>query len=611
MRLGPAILLAVAAALVVAGGAYLAQARRPPRNVILFVADGLRSGIVTPQTAPALAAVRDQGVDFRNSHSIYPTVTTANASAMATGHYLGDTGNFANILYVGPEPLGFPVLSTESTMEDDAALGLMNKRYGGDYLTETSWLAAARAQGFSTAAVGKLGPVAIQDVTARDGAGTVIIDDQTGVAPPDGLPLSPDLSKAIKAAGLPLSAPDRGLNTDPGAYNMPGVRVANIEQQDWFTKVVTDVLLPRFKAAGKPFALVFWSRDPDGTQHNQGDSLNTLTPGINGPTTMAAIRNVSNDLQRIRDALKAQGLDKTTDIVVTADHGFSTISKQSRTSAAARLTYRDVPPGFLPPGFLAIDLSLAQRLPLWNPTGLAVPLAEGFHPKGGNALLGADPDHPDLAVTANGGTDFIYLTGKGDARAMARKIVALISAEDYAGGLFVNDDLGPIPGTLPMSLINLKGGARTPQPSIVVEFASRAGGCARADTCQILVADTDLQQGQGNHGSFGRGDTHNFMAAIGPDFKSGFVDSAPVSNADIAWTLARAAGLKLPAKGKLVGRVMSEALKGGAPAEGRAEVVRSRRAANGFMTVLDGQEAGGVRYFDAAGMPGRVLGVRP
>ena len=73
----------------------------------------------------------------------------------------------------------------------------------------------------------------------------------------------------------------------------------------------------------------------------------------------AAIRNVSNDLQRLRDALKALGQDKTTDIVVTADHGFSTTSKQSGTSPSAKLTYRDAPAGFLPPGFLAIDLSLA------------------------------------------------------------------------------------------------------------------------------------------------------------------------------------------------------------------------------------------------------------
>lgn len=33
------------------------------------------------------------------------------------------------------------------------------------------------------------------------------------------------------------------------------------------------------------------------------------------------------------------------------------------------------------------------------------------------------------------------------------------------------------------------------------------------------------------HGSFSRAETMNFMAAIGPDFKNGFVDVAPVSTA--------------------------------------------------------------------------------
>ena len=65
-----------------------------PRNLILFVPDGLRGRIVTPQTAPAMAEVRDKGVNFRNSHSLFPTFTMANGSAMATGHYLGDTGDF-------------------------------------------------------------------------------------------------------------------------------------------------------------------------------------------------------------------------------------------------------------------------------------------------------------------------------------------------------------------------------------------------------------------------------------------------------------------------------------------------------------------------------------
>ena len=42
-------------------------------------------------------------------------------------------------------------------------------------------------------------------------------------------------------------------------------------------------------AKQKPFVLLFWSRDPDGTQHYQGDSLQHLTPGINGPTALAGV----------------------------------------------------------------------------------------------------------------------------------------------------------------------------------------------------------------------------------------------------------------------------------------------------------------------------------
>jgi Type I phosphodiesterase / nucleotide pyrophosphatase len=72
-----------------------------PHNVVLFVADGLRGMIVNRETAPAMTALRDEGVWFRNSHSLFPTFTTANASAMATGHYLGDTGDFSNSIFAG------------------------------------------------------------------------------------------------------------------------------------------------------------------------------------------------------------------------------------------------------------------------------------------------------------------------------------------------------------------------------------------------------------------------------------------------------------------------------------------------------------------------------
>src|SRR5690242_8132060 len=82
-------------------GSVMAAGKQSPHNVVLFVPDGLRALMVTRETAPTMAALRDQGVAFKNSHSLFPTFTTPNASAMATGHYLGDTGDFSNTIYVG------------------------------------------------------------------------------------------------------------------------------------------------------------------------------------------------------------------------------------------------------------------------------------------------------------------------------------------------------------------------------------------------------------------------------------------------------------------------------------------------------------------------------
>jgi hypothetical protein len=111
------------------------------------------------------------------------------------------------------------------------------------------------------------------------------------------------------------------------------------------------------------------------------------------------------------------------------------------------------------------------------------------------------------------------------------------------------------------------------------------------------------------HGSFSRADTWNFMALQGPDFKTHFVDPAPASNADIGRTIAHLLQLKTSDNGKLTGRVLAEALPNGALPETRSRVVISDPAANGVSTVLNMQEVGDTRYFDAAGFPGRTVGL--
>ncbi len=333
-------------------GAAAAQNAKP-RNLILFVPDGLRGGIVTPDTTPAMADIRDKGVHFKNSHSLFPTFTMANSSALSTGHYLGDTGTFSNTIYTGytSVPAGDTVVPF---IENDAVLADVDDHFNGDYLNEETLLKIARGQGFSTAAIGKVGPTLLFDHTDR-GKNTIVIDDSTGGK--TGVPLSDEMKDALTKAGLPLATPSRGDNAKAGDAKTPGTTVANVAQQAYMADVATKVVLPMFKARNKPFVLVFWSRDPDGSQHNTGDSLNTITPGINGPTSMAGIKNADNNLAQLRKALDELGLSANTNIMVSSDHGFSTISKESKTSPSAKVVFDDTPKDFLPMGFLAIDLA--------------------------------------------------------------------------------------------------------------------------------------------------------------------------------------------------------------------------------------------------------------
>jgi hypothetical protein len=581
-----------------------------PHNVILFVPDGLRGRIVSPETAPAMAEVRDRGVNFRNSHSLFPTFTTANASAMATGHYLGDTGDFSNSIYTG-----YPVAAAGGTvtpfLEVDPVLADVDEHFGGDYLNEETILKMARVKGFSTAALGKVGPTLIFDHTDKigaDGIHSIVIDDATGGK--NGVPLSEEMKAALAKAGLPLATPPRGDNGKVGDAKTPGTLVPNTAQQAYFVDVATKVLLPMFKARNKPFVLVFWSRDPDGSQHNNGDSLNTVTPGINGPTSLAGIKNADNNLAALRKALDELGLASDTNILIASDHGFSTISKESKTSPAAKVSYDDTPKDFLPMGFLALDLAKALDLPLFDPNDNNAKVADGAHPKAGNGLLGQDPSKPDLVVATNGGSDLIYLpkNDKGDKKLADRTVKALLD-QDYVSGIFVDDKLGRFPGTLPLSQVNLKGKAVTPTPSIVVNFRSYAEGCGEPTNCSVEIADTVLRQGQGMHGSFGRGDTMNFMAAIGPDFKAGYVDALPVNNADIGMTIAQLMGLHPVNNGGLTGRVMSEALPNGIVLKSADGTITSKPAANGLQTVVKFQRVLSQRYFDVAGFPGRTVGL--
>lgn len=635
------------------------HARPTKRNAVIFIADGLRHGSVNPTDAPTLLKLRKLGVHFVNSHGIFPTFTTANASVMATGHYLGDTGDFSNTIYAGYSIFNTGNFAkTPGTLtpfiENDQILADLDDHFNGNYLNEETILSLARQHGYNTASVGKLGPTAIFDVSQLQPSNkqfpvpfTVFIDDATGSAA--GIPLPSPIITALTTAGLPTVAPNRTngasatsqqSNGFSGNNTTPGTLAANLTQQQYFADALTKAILPTFVQNGQPFVVVFWSRDPDGTQHNQGDSLNTLTPGINGPTSKAAVKNADTNLKQILDFITANpSLAANTDIFVTADHGFSTISHHEVDASgtnfvndyASTFTYKDatgrqeVNTGFTPPGFVAIDLAHQFGLPLFDPDN-QITASDGVtkvyepvdptipqqaatvrqRPGSGDGLIGGTGTIPPagsttdakIVVAANGGSDLIYVPDH-DAQTV-QAIVAFLRTQNYTGGLFVDDAYGPIPGVLPLSSIGLKGDTPLPTPAVAINFKNFALDPKDPNQTRVELADSGLQEGQGMHGSFSRADTFNNMAAFGPDFKQGYTDYAPVSNGDITPTLARILGFDLPSSGELQGRVLREALVGGPEPHDVESRIKKSHKADGVRTVLVFQRYGGVRYYDSA-----------
>jgi len=69
-------------------------------------------------------------------------------------------------------------------------------------------------------------------------------------------------------------------------------------------------------------------------------------------------------------------------------------------------------------------------------------------------------------------------------------------------------------------------------------------------------------------------------------------------------------GLDLPSKGALKGRVISEALAGGAEVAVQSRVLKSAPGPGEVRTILNLQSVGAARYFDAAGFEGKTVGLK-
>jgi len=588
-------------------GVESAASVKPARRVILFVWDGLRPDAIDPQVTPKLAELRDAlGVDFRRHHSVYPTFTMMNAAAFATGARSGAHGFYGNTEYLpglsGTDAKGAPVDYAQPFFtEDHAILHTIDEAYrtrGSALLRVQSLFEAAHAAGLTTAAVGKAGPVFLQDYR-QDGASGVILDED--VALPRQFALS------LQAAGFALPsnvqhhsypegpivlASDNGAPTAPTPARhvtladgvTPDPRATAGSQHKARNSYLMRVFLEYVLPQRDPALSVIWLRDPDSTEHSYG-------PGT--PNVVDALHHQDTLLGELLETLKRLGRESTTDVLIASDHGHSSVGSDPglfplralHGDADGHGTLGEISSaGYIVSGDVrsAEWLRHAGFAHVYDGQGCIFdPVLAGVDNKGhvlhephatsecGRHKQSSTPAYrvpaddelrntPDaIVIAANGGSEYFYVPSR-DQQLVQRLVSALQERRQY-GAIFVRSVYGALPGTFSLARIGLEQpeSVSPPTPDVVVSFDwddAAISGAAPTAPGRILASPRD---NRGTHGSFSPRDVHNILIAAGPDFRVRFADDYPSSNLDVAPTIAALFGFALP---QAEGRVLGEAL---------------------------------------------------
>jgi arylsulfatase A-like enzyme len=276
----------VAALALLAGGAgtglAATQAPATPRlRALVIVVDGLRPDLITRERTPALAALGARGVVSRAHHSIVPTVTRVNASALVTGTAPTGHGILDNTIYL-------PTVDSARALNtgDGELMERADSVLGGTLLTATTLPTrlAERGLRMAVASSGSSGSAYL-----LAGAGRAPILNTTMTRPRS-------LETLVQSRLGPIAEFE-------GAPNLK----ANARAVDALLRIVVDSL--------DPDVAMLWLSDPDHTAHGAG---------LGSMLADSAIRAVDREVGRVLDGLATRGLTDRTTIFVVSDHGFST-----------------------------------------------------------------------------------------------------------------------------------------------------------------------------------------------------------------------------------------------------------------------------------------------
>ena len=269
------------------------------RHVVVVVWDGMRPDFVNEQNTPALWKLAQSGVTFRNHHSVFPSATIVNGTAINTGVYPNRSGILANHDY-RPEV----DLKRSIDVENARVVRKGDELSGGNYIAVRTIAELVHNGGGKTAIATAKTVGLLFDRKADSRSGQTIF---AGESAPAGA-----ITEIVKMLGTFPTA------TQPS------------ERDAWTTKALTDFL---WREDVPSFSLL-WLSEPDDTEHK-------TAPGA--PAAISAIKSSDDNLARVLAALDRHNARSTTDIFIVSDHGFSTIARAI-----------DVPKILRDPGFDAV-----------------------------------------------------------------------------------------------------------------------------------------------------------------------------------------------------------------------------------------------------------------
>ena len=575
-----------------------------------MVLDGFRADMLNPVDTPNIDSLARRGVRFTKNHSVFPCTTLTNAGAIATGSYPQRSGWWGEKLYVptaaGTDARGERIDFTQHVdARDWGTLKRLDEAHGGRLLATPTLFRVAKAAGLTTAVIGKAAATFIQDLEFA----TYFLDTDTA-APlafarelqARGYALPPQTPKAFPEIVLPpeyvnpyaASRPkllEDGLTADP---SHPDARPAQTAGYAYFLKQYLEFILPE----KRPDLTLLWINEPDATMHTYG-------PGSS--QYRAALRMVDGWVAEIVARVEELGLAPTTDIILTADHGATTVAGHP-----GHFPLRQISTAIGADGVPVARPGAVEHDHGWSVSGQAIlveplrragfkafngrkcvydPLMTGLRADGSTVYpalaepgvcdgkkytsagypLPAPGDVPADAVLImeTAGGDFLYVPG-GD-RALVARLVRFLQETPEVGAIFVSSRHGDIPGTLPLREIMLERTDGPGTPDLAIDFwndpAAKVQGVAGIGY-HNKPSPTGLR---GDHGALAAQDIAIPGVAVGPDFREGFADAVPVANVDLAPTIAHLLGLDPSFIAGADGRVLYEALRPGGQSRGRSE----------------------------------------